>query len=345
MSARIAVVGTGGTGSTIGGLLTKAGHEITMIDQWPEHVESMRATGLQMATREEDFRVPVFAMHLHEVCNLREPFDIVFLACKSYDSLWQTRLILPYLKPDGVLVSAQNSINEEWLAPIVGADRTMGCVVTMSSEVFEPGHVRRNTAMNHTTFTLGELDGKETPRLLELQRIMSDAGKTETTTNLSGLRWAKLVFNTIVAPVCAIAGIGPLKLPDAPERVYACLRLGKESLEVGRKLGYRMEPVFGLSMDEALKSPELLVENLIQASSIESSPESRSFFHQDILKGRKTEVDYINGLVSRKGREAGVPTPANDTATDFVKRLESGDLTPEPDNVLELEAELRRQTD
>ena len=101
-----------------------------------------------MATREEDFLVHVHAIHLHEVCNLQHQFDIVFLACKSYDTLWMVQLILPYLKPDGVLISAQNSLNDEWIAPLVGHQRDIGCVITMSSEVFEPGNVQRNTAMD-----------------------------------------------------------------------------------------------------------------------------------------------------------------------------------------------------
>ena len=72
--------------------------------------------------------------------------------------------------------------------------------------------------------------------------------------------------------------------------------------------------------------------------------EARSFFHQDILKGRRTEVDYINGLVSRKGKEAGVPTPANDLAVDFMKRLERGELRMAPDNIVQLEAVLELQS-
>ena len=339
MTKKIAVVGTGGTGGVISGLLTKAGHDVTIVDQWPDHVNAMKAAGLQIATPEEDFRVPVYAVHLHEVCNIQDQFDIVFLACKSYDSLWMTQLITPYLKPDGVFVSAQNSINEEWVGPIVGEDRTIGCVITMSSEVFEPGHLKRNTAMDHTTFTLGELDGEITPRLLELQEILSGAGKTEVTSNLKGRRWAKLVFNSIVAPVCALAGVGPVHLTDTPERVRVCLKLGQETLQVGLSLGYKMEPVFGLSMDEAVDSPDALVDNLVRGSRVEGL-EARSFFHQDILKGRRTEVDYINGLVSQKGREANVPTPANDAATEFVKRLESGELQPDPANIIELEAAL-----
>ena len=86
MGKKIAVVGTGGTGSTISGLLTKAGHDVTMIDKWPDHVTSMVASGLHIATQEEDFRVPVHAIHLHEVSDLRESFDIVFFPSDHFDT-------------------------------------------------------------------------------------------------------------------------------------------------------------------------------------------------------------------------------------------------------------------
>ena len=334
---KIAVLGTGGTGSVIGGMLTRAGHDVTLIDQWPAHVEAMKEAGLHMSLREEEFQVPVQALHLHEVSVFNQLFNIVFLSCKSYDTLWMVQLIIPYLKPDGVLVSAQNSLNDQWIAPLVGAHRDVGCVLTMSSEVFQPGRVKRNTAMDQTTFTLGELDGQITPRLQELQGILSAAGKTELTTNLWGSRWAKLVFNATVAPVCALAGVGPAHLPEAPERIRVCLELGKEALRVGQALGYTMEPVFGLTMEEAVTSPEALASNLARGSRAEGA-EARSFFHQDILKGRRTEVDYINGLVSQKGREVGIPTPMNDAATRLVKSLERGELRPEPANIFQLEA-------
>ncbi len=329
---KIAVVGAGGTGSVIGGMLTVAGHDVVIIDQWGAHVEAMQAHGLYMSIAGEEFTSPVRALHLYDVCTLEERFDIVFLACKSYDSLWLTQLILPYLKDDGTLISAQNSLNDEWLAPMVGPTRDIGCVLTMSSEVFEPGHLKRNTAMDRTTFVLGELHGRITPRLRELQQILSAAGKTELTTNLWGTRWSKLVFNCIVAPVCALAGVGPARLTEAPERVRVCLELGREALLVGQAQGYSMEPVFGLSMEEAAASPEALVENLVKASQAEGR-EARSFFHQDILKGRRTEVDYINGLVVRKGRESGVPTPMNAAAVTLMHRLERGEMGPTPENI------------
>ena len=125
MTQRLAVLGTGAVGAPIGGLLTRAGYDVTLIDQWPDNVEAMRSRGLRLTIGdlddpEFDDTIAVRAMHVHEVCTLREPFDVVFLACKSYDTRWLVQLIEPHLRADGVVVSVQNSLNDEWIAPIVG---------------------------------------------------------------------------------------------------------------------------------------------------------------------------------------------------------------------------------
>jgi 2-dehydropantoate 2-reductase len=91
---------------------------------------------------------------------LRPRFDVVFLTAKSYDTHWLVEFIRPYLKEDGVLVSIQNSLNEEWIAPVLGAERVVGCVLTGGGELLEPGG-RGATARSTTPYyTLGELSGE-----------------------------------------------------------------------------------------------------------------------------------------------------------------------------------------
>jgi 2-dehydropantoate 2-reductase len=314
MSEKIAVIGAGGTGSVIGGMLTKEGYDATIIDQWPAHIEAMKDKGLELIIREEVVHIPVKAYHISEVSTFYDTFDIVFLSCKSYDTLW--------------------------MVPLIGYTRDIGCVLTISSEVFEPGRVRRNTPMDKTTYTLGELTGRITPRLKALKQLLTAAGKTELTTNIWGRKWAKLVFNSMVGPLCGLGGIRPHQLTEAPERLRVGLKLGQESLQVGKALGYEMETVFqGLSMDEAFSSVEALEGILTKAVAQEGKP-TCSFYHQDILKGRRTEVDFINGLISRKGDEAGISTPMNDATTQMVHRLERGEIKLDPANIKHLESYL-----
>jgi 2-dehydropantoate 2-reductase len=110
---RIAVLGTGAIGSCIGADPTIAGEEVILIDQWPAHIEAMKSRGLQVIMTEGSLHTPVQAMHCCEVCTLQQPFDIVFLTAKSYDTRRRVQLIEPYLRPNGVLVSLQNSLNDE----------------------------------------------------------------------------------------------------------------------------------------------------------------------------------------------------------------------------------------
>jgi 2-dehydropantoate 2-reductase len=134
MSKKIAVLGTGANGSCAAADLTHAGHDVILIDQWPAHVEAMRAEGLRIQMPEEERHVSVRAYHLCDVCTLNETFDVVFLMTKAYDTRWSAEFIKPYLKEDGLLIGIQNAMTAEIIADAVGGNRTLGCVIELSSD-------------------------------------------------------------------------------------------------------------------------------------------------------------------------------------------------------------------
>ena len=125
MGKRIAVVGSGAVGGYLGGHLARTGNDVTLIDSWPEHIETIRARGLHLSgmTDEETYTVQVPTMHITEVQRLSKerPIDIAIISSKSYDTEWCTVLIRPYLSAQGYVVSAQNSINEETIARVRAA--------------------------------------------------------------------------------------------------------------------------------------------------------------------------------------------------------------------------------
>ena len=127
MAERIAIMGAGALGSYVGAFLTQAGEDITFIDMWPEHVETMRKDGLRASGSQGDFTVPVKAMHLTEAQNITEPFDFAFISMKSYDTEWATHFIKRYVKPEGFFISLQNCWNDPIIGGIVGQDREVGC--------------------------------------------------------------------------------------------------------------------------------------------------------------------------------------------------------------------------
>ena len=143
MGKRIVVIGAGAIGGYAGGHMTRAGHDVTLVDAWPEHVEHMREHGIRIAgmTPEEKFSIPVKALHVTDVQRFakEKPVDIAFVCVKSYDTEWATQMIKPYLAPDGFVVSLQNCINEERIAAIVGWGKVLGCTASLiAADLYRP---------------------------------------------------------------------------------------------------------------------------------------------------------------------------------------------------------------
>jgi 2-dehydropantoate 2-reductase len=349
MEDKMAVLGTGAIGSSVGADLTKAGYDVMLIDQWPAHVEAMKANGLRVTMTDEDLHTPVNAIHICELATLTDPFDIIFLTAKSYDSCWMTELIKPYLKPDGVLVSLQNSLNDELIAPIIGPTRDVGCVVELSpiigptrdvgcvvelsAEVFQPAKVKRNTTHTGTWFAVGELHGRITPRAEKLARILSCVGKTDLTTNIWGAKWTKLIANAMLQAPIGILGLYEKEATDIPEVFDFCIQLGREAMAVGTTLGYTIEAIYGLSADEFMGSTDAVLKKNLRTLVSHMGKEARNSVLQDHLKRRYSEVDQLNGLVVKKGKEAGVPTPLNEAITALTQQIQKGDLKPDRSNL------------
>ncbi len=340
MKRKIAVLGAGAIGSSVGADLTKAGLDVTLIDQWPAHVEAMKAKGLRIVMPDEDLQIPVRACHLCELAATNPEFDIVLLAVKCYDSRWMAELIKPYLAREGVLVGMQNSMNDDSHASIVGRERTMGCVVELSAEIFTPGLVQRNTRRAGTWFAVGELDGSITPRAREIQSLLSNVAKVDLANNIYGAKWTKLVVNSMTMGPFALLGLRSGEALELPGIYEIAVKLGKESLAVGAALGYRIEPVFGLRADEFAGSSDELLMTAMKTLLGHTGSRSRTAPIHDHLKGRRSDLEYINGLVARKGREVNVPTPCNEAVAEIDRQINSGQLKMDRSNFELLKARI-----
>ena len=329
---KIAVLGAGAIGSSVAADLTQAGYDITVIDQWPAQVEAMKATGLHIQMADGDVKVPVKALHLCDLASANLEFDIVFLAVKSNDHRWMAKFIKPYLKPDGVLVGVQNGMNDDSLASIVGRSRTVGAAIELSAEIFTPGLVQRNTTHKGTWFAVGELDGLYTPRVREIQAILSHVARCDVTNNIYGAKWTKLIANTMTMGPHGLLGLRNAEAAGLPGMADIAVQLGRESLAVGAALGYRIEPIFGLRADEFAGSND---ENLVTARETlmkHVGGQSRTAPIHDHIKGRRSEMEFISGLVSRKGKELGIPTPGNDAVTEIDRGINRGEIRMDRSN-------------
>jgi len=336
MITRVGIIGAGAIGSVVGGMLTKAGRDVTLIDPWAEHVEAMRAKGLRLSGTCGDHVVPVKALHVREVSTLVEPFDAVFIAVKAYDTEWATRLGLEHLRrPDGVVVVFQNGMTDERVAAVAGRGRTLGCVITISAGLYEPGHATR-TDRTALGFKVGELDGSETSRARELAAILEGVAPSRVTTNLFGERWSKLAVNCMANPLAGLSGLGSAEIRSEPGPRRLAIQLAAEVIRVGRALGHEVEPLWGVQSQRLVDAAEGRGLEAVEAELVAGARQlagGRPSFLQDVLKGRPTEIDDLNGYVAAQGRKVGVPTPFNDAVVAAVKRHAVGQLRPDPQNL------------
>jgi 2-dehydropantoate 2-reductase len=326
MIKRIGIIGTGAIGSVVGGMLTRAGRDVTLVDQYPDHVEAMRRIGLRLSGTCGEHLVPVKALHIHELQAVTEPFDAAFIAVKSYDTEWATALALPYLAPDGVVVDFQNGLNDERVAAVAGRHRTLGCVITIGAGFYEPGHAIR-TDTGAIGFKIGELDGRETERARELAQLLNAVAPTQVTTNLFGERWSKLAVNCMANPLAGLTGLGSAEVRIDPQVSAVGIHLGAEVIMVGRAVGHEVEPIYGIDVQRFVDAyaGRGLAELLHDVAEVaRKRGGGRPSLLQDVIRGRRTEIEYLNGAVCEQGRRAGVKTPFNDAVVDVVRRLGVG---------------------
>ncbi|OGA10286.1 MAG: hypothetical protein A2W68_07075 [Betaproteobacteria bacterium RIFCSPLOWO2_02_64_14] len=350
MRKRIAVVGTGALGGYVGGHLAHQGHDVTLIDMWPEHIETIRARGLELdgITPEEKFTVTqAKTMHITELQSLskQKPVDIAFVAVKSYDTEWATMMIRPYLASDGYVVSLQNCINEERIAGIVGWGKTLGVVSSLISvELYEPGRIRRMVEKGgdkHTVFRVGEVHGVVTKRVEELVSMFSAIDSAKATTNLWGERWTKLCQNGMRNGVSASTGLSGKECDRNDAIRCFSIKLGGEAVRVGQALGYQLVNLGKLAPERLALASEgnqdalVEIENLMMSRAA-SNPRAgiqRPSMAQDMRKGRRTEIQFMNGFIAEKGRFVGVAAPAHEKLTEIVTRVEQGEIPQSPANL------------
>jgi 2-dehydropantoate 2-reductase len=337
---RIGIMGAGAIGCNVGGMLARAGHDVTLVDQWPAHVEKIKADGLTLSGTWPDYVVPVKALHLYEAQLIDEPFDAAFLAVKGYDTEWATMFILRFLKePDGVIVDFQNGINDERVAAVAGRHRTLGCVITIGAGLYEPGVALRTDPIgtDRVGFKIGELDGSDTPRARALVEAMNDVTLTKFTNNLFGERWSKMAANCMSNPLAGLSGYGTSETKTVPVARRIGIQVASEVIQVARAAGHEVEPIAGIEaqryVDGANGKNLSQLENDMVAAVAKTAGAGRPAFLQDVMRGRRTEIDELNGFVVAEGKRLGVATPFNQAVVDAVKAHAVGTLQPDPKNL------------
>ncbi len=346
MGPRIVVVGAGAVGGYVGGHLHRLGHDVTLVDFWPEHVEAIRRDGLCLTgtTPAEAVTCRPTVLHVTEVQGLskQRPPDIAVVSVKSYDTGWATALIAQYLAPGGFVVSLQNCINEEKIAGVVGWGRVVGVIASrISVDLWAPGSIRRTMPMGgaaHTVFRIGEPHGRITGRVRQLTEMFGGIDSTRSTANLWGERWTKLCTNGMRNGVSAATGLAGKQMDKVDAIRRFCIRLGGEGVRIGQALGFQLEPIGNLDPERLARAgegdPAALAEieaAMIAGSNKEGGEAARPSMGQDMMKGRRTEIEEMNGFIVAKGAEVGLPAPAQRALVDAVRRVERGEAAAAPE--------------
>lgn len=320
----VAVLGSGANGSSIGADLIAAGVDVTLIEQWPAHVEAMRSTGLHIRMPTTEVRVRPNVLHLCEVATLRQGFDVVLLVVKAYDARWSSALIAPYLNDGGVIAAVQNGMTTDVVADVVGVERTVGTVIEISSTMTDPGIVHRHAPPERSWFAVDAQTGAADT----VASLLAHSGEVARFEDIASAKWMKLVSNASVLVPTASLGLPMLDAISVPGMRELMIQAGREALEVGRAQGHEILPIFGLTHQAINESDDLVADMLTVLYDRFVVPGATTTVLQDWRKGRHSEVDDINGAVVSAGAHAGIDTPINRAIVTVAHQIERGELDP-----------------
>jgi 2-dehydropantoate 2-reductase len=302
---RIGIVGSGAMGSVYGALLADAGNDVWMFDKWPEHVEAMRTRGLRCEGASGDRTVRVNATTRAAEAGA---CALAIVATKVMDieaALGDARAMID---PDTLVLAIQNGLgNVERVRRVLGAENLLfGIAGGFGAELKGAGHVHHN---GMEAINLAELEGGITARLERIAEVWRGAGFTVNVhDDLWPVVWSKLVANVAFSAICTVTAmrVGQVRANEwAWGIARACV---EEAVAVAAAKGIRLaydDPVRWVS-DFAGKIPN-----------------ARPSMYQDVLAGRRSEIDAIHGGVVAEGAKLRVPTPTCALMVQLVKALEA----------------------
>ena len=301
---KIAVVGAGAIGGLFGSILTKGGLDVTWVDIWEESVKVMQSTGLTVvgqAGKEEVVKVKATT----KIDEVGTP-DLIMIAVKSYDTAQAARDCLKIVGADTMVFTVQNGVgNVDTIGDILGRNRIVAGTTSFGCTRLGPGKIKPSGIGE---ITIGELDGKITPRLQNLVDTFIKAGiEMHTSQNVDSLIWSKLVVNVGINALTAITMLKNGELLDYEETRSLQEAVVKEATAVAAAKNIKF------LVDDPLAWVQEVARN---------TRDNKSSMRQDVERGSKTEVDFINGTIVREGLKLGIPTPVNDTLTKLVKTIE-----------------------
>ncbi|CAI06248.1 Ketopantoate reductase ApbA [Aromatoleum aromaticum EbN1] len=292
----IAVMGAGAVGCYYGGMLARAGHDVVLIGRVP-HVEAVQRDGLFLDTQTFQAHVPLRAS---TDAGAVQGAQLVLCCVKSTDTIDAAAEMAPHLAPGAMLLSLQNGVdNASRLQALLGRE-VAPAVVYVATEMAGPGHVRHHGR--------GELVIGPSAASESLAKLFAEAGvPVQISDNVMGALWAKLILNCAYNALSAIT-----QLP------YGRLVRGEGVEDVMRDI---VRECLAVAQAEGVKVPGDSWDAVQQIA--RTMPTQFSSTAQDLARGKRSEIEHLNGYVLRKGEASGIATPVNRVLHSLVKLLET----------------------
>ncbi len=330
---RFAIYGAGSLGTVLGAYLTKNGVNVDLINRNKAHIAALQKNGARI-TGAVDMTVPVHALLPEEMTGL---YDIIFLMTKQLNNRETVTFLQDYLAKDGLIVTLQNGISEDGIAQIVGAERTVGCVVEWGATLAAPGESILTSSPDSLSFHMGGMPGVNEEQLRKVRDVLEKMCPVVTEPNLPGARWSKLLINATFSGLGTVMGGTFGDVVGSARGREIAIRCMKEVIDVGRAADITFAPVQGKNITALFywRGPvKRAVAKFLLPIAMKKHAAIEPSMLQDLKKGKACEIGAINGVVCAYGKKTGVKTPINDQIVSVVRQIESGALQPAAENLM-----------
>jgi len=325
----VAVIGAGAIGGITAAHLSRAGYDVELVCKHPERAELISHEGLHIIGVRGDMRVPMMAVA--EIEQLSGPKDVLLIVTKAYDMPDAARRALPFLKPDSFVVSMQNGICVEALADVVGAERSVGCVVGWGSTMLPDGSLKMTSEGD---FVIGGYlpDKDVTP----LKAVLDNMIETRISDNIVADLYSKMIINSCITSMGVLSGLYLGQILQVKQARNIFTAIIREALAVAKAMGLKVKPYGGKLdyhrlVDKTGSIADIKRHLMIRLIGFKYR-RLKSSSLQALERGKPTEVDYFNGFIARKGAVLGVNTPVNRRITQMIKEIESKKRKTDPAN-------------
>jgi len=318
----ILIWGAGAIGGTIGAYLVRAGHDVVFVDIVPEHVAAIRTTGLAIEGPIGEFAVIPSSFTPDELAGR---FERALLCVKAQHTEDAMRALKPFVAERGYVVSMQNGLNELTISKVIGAERTIGAFINFGADYVAPGRILYG---GRGAVVLGELDGRSTPRLAALHRVIQDFEPDAiVTANIWGYLWGKLGYGALLfATALTNESIAEALASPNHLKLYRCL--AGEVMEIAAAVGVVPEGFNGFDPGAFVPDADpARVRRSIDAmvAHNRASAKSHSGIWRDLaVRKRKTEVDAQMAIIAEIAAQQGRTAPLTRRLIELIHDIEDG---------------------